>query len=283
MQRALEVAKPSKITPVHSQMPSKPQRKDIMSPAEPEYKASSAPQSPQKKPSVSAQPVKSEAANNPSGEKQPSTVPSQEKPQEPQRTSGPNKPDQTMPTGQKKSDGPAAAQQESGGFFGFGGGKTQLNAEKAAESVTGKMFGFGSSIFGSASALITSTVQDQPKTTPPVSPKMSPAKEMKPPTAQNKDQQKKLEQPQQTKKPPLAQAKVERASSELLKAATSQATVKSDLSTCPLCKIELNIGSKNPPNYNTCTNCKNTVCNQCGFNPVPNVTEVSDIQSRFMY
>lgn len=281
MQRALKLAKPSEVTPVPSQMPSKSQKKDIMSPAEPEYKASSAPQSPQKKPSVSAQPVKRGAANNSNGDKQPSTDPSQKKPQEPQRTLGPNKPDHTMQTEQKKND--AAEQQESGGFFGFGGGKTQLSAEKAAESVTGKMFGFGSSIFGSASALITSTVQDQPKTTPPVSPKMSPAKEMKSPTAQNKDPQKKLEQPQQTKTPPLAQAKVEKASSEHLKAATSQATVKSDPSTCPLCKVELNIGSKNPPNYNTCTNCKNTVCNQCGFNPVPNVTEVSDIQSRFMY
>lgn len=264
-------------------MPSKPQKKDIISPAESEHKASSAPQSPQKQPSVSAQPVKSEAANNPNDEKLLRTVPIQKKPQESQRTLGPNKPDHTMQNEQKKSDAPAAAQQESGGFFGFGGGKTQLNAEKAAESVTGKMFGFGSSIFGSASALITSTVQDQPKTTPPVSPKMSPAKEIKPPTAQNKDQQKKPEQPQQTKTLPLAQAKVERASSEHLKAATSQATVKSDLSTCPLCTIELNIGSKNPPNYNTCTNCKNTVCNQCGFNPVPNVAEVSDIQSRFMF
>lgn len=264
-------------------MPSKPQKKDIRSTAEPEYKAPSAPQSPQKKPSVSAQPVKSEATNNANGEKQPGTVPSQKKPQEPQRTLGANKTDHTMQNEHKKSDPPAAAPQESGGFFGFGGGKTQPNAEKAAESVTGKMFGFGSSIFGSASALITSTVQDQPKTTPPVSPKMSPAKEIKPPTAQNKDQQKMLEQPQQNKTPPLAQAKVERTSSEHPKDSTSQATVKSDLSTCPLCKTELNIGSKNPPNYNICTKCKNTVCNQCGFNPVPNVTEVSNIQSRFVH
>lgn len=277
MQRALKVAKPSEVTTVNSQIPSKPQKKDIMSPAEPEHKALSAPHSPQRKLSITAQPAKTEAAHKPDGEKQPSAVPSPKRPQEPQKTSGPNKtPDRTMQTERKKSDATAATQQESGGFFGFGGGKTQPNAEKLAESVTGKMFGFGSSIFGSASTLITSAVQDQPKTTPPVSPKMSPAKEIKTPAAQNKDQQKKLEQPQQTKTPPLVQTKRD-------KAAASQATVKSDLSTCPLCKVELNMGSHNPPNYSTCTNCKNTVCNQCGFNPMPNVSEVSEIHSRFVY
>lgn len=29
------------------------------------------------------------------------------------------------------------------------------------------------------------------------------------------------------------------------------------------------------PNYNICTQCKATVCNQCGFNPNPHLTEVS--------
>ena len=43
---------------------------------------------------------------------------------------------------------------------------------------------------------------------------------------------------------------------------------------CPLCKEDLNMGSKDPPNYNTCTECKNTVCNLCGFNPMPHNTEV---------
>uniref|UniRef100_A0A3Q3JNC9 Zinc finger piccolo-type domain-containing protein n=1 Tax=Monopterus albus TaxID=43700 RepID=A0A3Q3JNC9_MONAL len=42
---------------------------------------------------------------------------------------------------------------------------------------------------------------------------------------------------------------------------------------CPLCKTELNIGSSNPPNYNTCTQCHSQVCNLCGFNPTPHLVE----------
>ncbi|TNN71448.1 Protein bassoon [Liparis tanakae] len=42
---------------------------------------------------------------------------------------------------------------------------------------------------------------------------------------------------------------------------------------CPLCKTELNIGSSNPPNYNTCTQCQGKVCNLCGFNPTPHLVE----------
>uniref|UniRef100_A0A8B9RTU4 Zinc finger piccolo-type domain-containing protein n=1 Tax=Accipiter nisus TaxID=211598 RepID=A0A8B9RTU4_9AVES len=43
---------------------------------------------------------------------------------------------------------------------------------------------------------------------------------------------------------------------------------------CPLCKTGLNIGSKDPPNFNTCTECKKVVCNLCGFNPMPHIAEV---------
>lgn len=38
--------------------------------------------------------------------------------------------------------------------------------------------------------------------------------------------------------------------------------------TCPLCQAELNVGSKGPANYNTCTTRKLQVwVNLCGFNP----------------
>ncbi|XP_067447739.1 protein bassoon-like [Thunnus thynnus] len=43
---------------------------------------------------------------------------------------------------------------------------------------------------------------------------------------------------------------------------------------CPLCKTELNIGSSDPPNYNSCTQCHSQVCNLCGFNPTPHLVEV---------
>ncbi|KAM9752321.1 protein bassoon isoform 3-T4 [Menidia menidia] len=42
---------------------------------------------------------------------------------------------------------------------------------------------------------------------------------------------------------------------------------------CPLCKTELNIGSSDPPNYNSCTQCQSQVCNLCGFNPTPHLVE----------
>uniref|UniRef100_A0A3P8T0U2 Zinc finger piccolo-type domain-containing protein n=1 Tax=Amphiprion percula TaxID=161767 RepID=A0A3P8T0U2_AMPPE len=78
------------------------------------------------------------------------------------------------------------------------------------------------------------------------------------------------QQPQQAKVQPAGQGKVEKSETPKV-AAAPQGAPKS---TCPLCKLELNMGSKDPPNYNTCTDCKNTVCNQCGFNPMPNVKEV---------
>uniref|UniRef100_A0A672GP87 Bassoon presynaptic cytomatrix protein n=1 Tax=Salarias fasciatus TaxID=181472 RepID=A0A672GP87_SALFA len=43
---------------------------------------------------------------------------------------------------------------------------------------------------------------------------------------------------------------------------------------CPLCKTELNIGSSDPPNYNSCTQCHSQVCNLCGFNPTPHLVEL---------
>lgn len=252
MQRAL---KPPEANSVNAQIPAKSPKKEPGSPAKTDNKA---PKSPQRM-SAAGQPAKTEAANDPDGGKQP---PSSQKMQ-------------------KKAS--LTSQQESGSLFGFGGGKSQSNVEKSAESVTGKMFGFGSSIFGSASSLITSAVQDQPKTTPPISPKMSPAKEIKPNLAiENKDQKKTPQQTQQIKKPLLVESQLDK-TSEPLKPGASEATSKTNLSSCPLCKIGLNIGTKNPPNYSTCTKCNTTVCNQCGFNPTPNVLEVSAIISKWAY
>ena len=218
--------------------------------------------SPQRKQSMpAASENKNEVAKGQDGPKQSSPSLGQKTPQESRKTSGPQKPpDQTNQTGRKQS-----TQQESGGFFGFGGSKAQPDAAKPEESVTGKMFGFGSQIFSSASTLIT---------TPPVSPKMAAAKDTKPPAVQKAEQEKKPEQPQQAKASPSVQAKVDKAPSEPPKAAGSQAAPKAGQSTCPLCKVGLNMGSKDPPNYNTCTDCKNRACNQCGFNPMQNKSEV---------
>lgn len=259
---------PNKVATAQNQTPS---------PAAPVKKEMSAPGSPQRMQSTSAKvPAKGETAKGPEIQKQASPAPVQKMTPETQRTSGPQKPDQTSQTGRKQSGATPAPQQESGGLFGFGGVKTE--AAKPEESVTGKMFGFGSSIFSSASTLIASAVQDEPKTTPPVSPKMQSMKESKPPTVQKLVQDKKQEQPLQAKANPAGQAKVDRAPSETPKAAAASHNVpKADKSTCPLCKMVLNMGSKDPPNYNTCTDCKSIVCNQCGFNPMPNVQEVRHV------
>lgn len=238
------------------------QKKVPGSPAKTDNKA---PQSSQRI-SAAGHPGKTEAANDLGGVKQPTS--SQKMPQEPQKM-------------QEKAS--LTTQQESGGLFGFGGGKSQSSVEKSAESVTGKMFGFGSSIFGSASSLITSAVQDQPKTTPTISPKMSPAKEIKVNFAVENKDQKTPQQAQQSKKSTLLVESQMDKTSEPLKPGASEATGKTNLSSCPLCKIGLNIGTKNPPNYSTCTKCNTTVCNQCGFNPMPNVLEVSEIISKWVY
>lgn len=186
------------------------------------------------------------------------------------RKTGPqNQPVQTSQTRNNQGNVTTSTQQESRGFFGLSGSKIQSNATKPAESVTGKMFGFGSSIFSSASTRISSSAQDEPKTTPPVSPKMSVANDSISTTAKKPG---KLEQ---TKGSLLAHPKGAKPPSELSqKASASQVISKVQPSACPLCKLKLSVGSKDPPNYNTCTLCKNTVCNQCGFNPMPNVTEV---------
>lgn len=195
----------------------------------------------------------------------------------------------------EKSAPPAVhpAKQESGGFFGFGGPKTQPAAAKPAESVTGKMFGFGSSFLSSASTMITSAVQDEPKTTPPTprkmsttanesprttpvaSPKLLPAKDTKP-TAVKKTEEKQPEKRLQDKTPSNLQAKVDKGLPEASKVQTDiQGASKAVPTICPLCKVNLNVGSKDPPNYNNCTACKMDFCNQCGFNTMAIVAEVS--------
>ncbi|KAI1888160.1 hypothetical protein AGOR_G00182170 [Albula goreensis] len=184
---------------------------------------------------------------------------------------------------------PQPTESVSGKLFGFGGfsdtakqpAPKQPAAAPPAESVSGKMFGFGSSIFSSASNLITSTVQDEPPAQPPAapkepapaqpSPKKPPVTETKPPVEQKaeKPQQAKASPPTQEKK--TAPTKAEQPPHKAVE--PSPPPPEAAKSNCPLCKVELNVGSKDPPNYNTCTECKKTVCNLCGFNPMPHLNE----------
>ncbi|KAM6435788.1 protein piccolo-like isoform 2-T2 [Liasis olivaceus] len=171
------------------------------------------------------------------------------------------------------------------------------------ETVTGKLFGFGASIFSQASNLITTAGQPgvhvqgsasllpskQPlppgqlpalqKDIPQQSPKMAPVKkEKKPPVAKKSEPSKEediytsqeTEKPLPSKgsKPPVVEAEKSADPPEIVQGSPPT-------SACPLCKTGLNVGSKDPPNYSTCTECKTVVCSLCGFNPMPHITEVS--------
>lgn len=253
---------------------------------------SSTPGSPQRtKPTAVTQATK--AAKEPGSDTQASPTPGPKTPLD--IPSGSQKPtDQASPHGPKPSKVTPDTQQESGNVYGLSG-KTRPDASKTTESMTGKMFGFGSSIFSSTSSLKSSTVQEElgttppgsrkmsapaqvspkmsvapkisPKSTPTVSPKMSPAREPKTLT-QKPEQEKKIEESRHNKE--------DKAPSQPPTSATiSQMSPNAGQATCPLCKVELNLGSKDPPNFNTCTDCKTTVCTQCGFNPMP-IGEVSE-------
>lgn len=155
--------------------------------------------------------------------------------------------------------------------------KAPQESAKTTESVTGKMFGFGSSIFSSASTLISSAVQEESRTTPPSSRKMSAPPQVSPKLSAVP----KITSPSVSPKMPPAESKTQKAETIKTRDLSEQksapshtptaasATQKADKTCCLLCKVELNIGSKDPANYNTCTECKTIVCTQCGFNPMP--------------
>uniref|UniRef100_A0A8C5GXD3 Zinc finger piccolo-type domain-containing protein n=1 Tax=Gouania willdenowi TaxID=441366 RepID=A0A8C5GXD3_GOUWI len=236
----------------------KPQKKMTQTPVESTKHEPCSPDSPQKKPLQSAEPTAKTGVSKPPGN-QPGLPTGQKIPHQGQNTGPLKEAEQSNQAVPKKSTYTSSTQENSGGFLGFGGSKPQPEAVKPTESLGGKMFGFGSSIFTSASTLISTAVQDEPKTTPPVSPKL-PAQ--------------KTEEPQKAKTSPFLQAKAQNKPAEVKKNATESA-VSTGPSTCPLCKIELNRDSKKPQNYNKCTECKTTVCDRCGFNPMPNMSEVT--------
>lgn len=245
-----------------SSLSEKVQKKDTTGP---KVKETSAPGIPQKKTLMAEKSSKSEAAKISESPKKVSPTPAAlqgEKPV-PQKS-----PEQSRG---KQTDPSSSAKEEPKGLFGFGSSKPHPDPGKPAESLGGKMFGFGSSIFSSASTLINSTSQEEAKATTPVSPRMTVIKDAKSPSAQRKEQGKNVEQVQQPKTSQAQQVKVE--TSKLKDTVGSPVGSKATQSTCPLCKANLNIGSKEPPNYKTCTECKHTVCSQCGFNPMPSETK----------
>lgn len=127
------------------------------------------------------------------------------------------------------------------------------------EQTFGKLFGFGASLLNQASTLISETTQPQqqpPKPTPKTGAPSGPGPGAVRPSGPQPAQQGPRTQAQQQQQPSVPDS--------------SKAKV-----CCPLCKTNLNIGNKSgQPNYNSCTQCHQQVCNMCGFNPTPHLVEV---------
>ncbi|XP_010215223.1 PREDICTED: protein bassoon-like [Tinamus guttatus] len=141
--------------------------------------------------------------------------------------------------------------------------------EQAQEGLTGKLFGFGASLLTQASTLM--SVQPE---APPPSPQSS---GKVPPKIVFSDASKEagLKAPGASPGAPgragTAPAPKQGKAEQVKPKEVPKARVL-----CPLCKAELNVGSGEPPNYNSCTTCRQQVCNMCGFNPTPHLVEKNE-------
>ncbi|TRY57405.1 hypothetical protein DNTS_026601 [Danionella cerebrum] len=127
------------------------------------------------------------------------------------------------------------------------------------EQPFGKLFGFGASLLNQASNLMSvDPVQTAPPAQQPSSPK-PPQKQAGPPGSS----------------PGPASGSLAGAKPPAQTVPARQEVSTKPLVLCPLCKTELNMGdSSKTPNYNLCTQCHTQVCNMCGFNPMPHLTEL---------
>lgn len=166
------------------------------------------------------------------------------------------------------------SEKQSGMFsFSFGGTKSQPSSPQlAASAVSGRVLGFGSSFLSSASNLISSAVQDEPSITPPTSRKgstFSLKNATTPPLSRKSSAAQQQEEKKDTEN--KLQEQFAKESAPLLKKDTACLELHK---ACTLCKADLN---DDPPNFNTCTQCQNIVCNLCGFGTIPQETEVRHI------
>ncbi|XP_039457344.1 protein piccolo [Oreochromis aureus] len=171
---------------------------------------------------------------------------------------------------------PKQEESVAGKLFGGFGGLTESTKPPAA---TSQMFSFGSSLLSSATSLVTGE-EDKAKGSPPGSPPDSPADSgpgsppdspLSGPGSPPDSDSAPDTPPPKTKKPPrtISVEREEKAPETKPVPASAPATKEN----CPLCNVELNVGSTDTPNYSLCTECKKTVCNLCGFNPTPHLGE----------
>lgn len=171
----------------------------------------------------------------------------------------------------------APKQEESvaGKLFGGFGGLTESSKPPASS----QMFSFGSSLLSSATSLVTGE-ETKEANSPPGSPPDSPADSGpgSPPDSpfsapgSPPDSDSAPDTPPAKSKKPLRTISVEKRVS-----AAEPAPASTTKENCPLCNVELNVGSADTPNYSLCTECKKTVCNLCGFNPTPHLGEVRNL------
>ncbi|XP_065807253.1 protein piccolo [Labrus bergylta] len=202
---------------------------------------------------------------------------------------------------------PAAASQAAGGFFGGFGGLMESSkpqapaASKQEDSVAGKLFGgfggltesakppaaasqmfsFGSSLLSSATNIVTGE-DDKAAGAPPGSPPDSPVDSgpgsppdspFSPPGSPPDSDSAPDTPPAWSKKPPRTLSVEKKDKEPASKPSPAPAPASTTKESCPLCNVDLNVGSADTPNFSLCTECKKKVCNLCGFNPTPHLGE----------
>ncbi|XP_029707502.1 protein piccolo isoform X6 [Takifugu rubripes] len=171
----------------------------------------------------------------------------------------------------KPQAGPKQEESVAGKLFGGFSGLTESSKPPAAAS---QMFSFGSSLLSSATNIVTgegTNAEDSPPGSPPDSPADSgpgspPDSPFSPPGSPPDSDSAPDTPPAKSKKPP-------RAISLEQEDKTSAPPAPKTGETCPLCHVELNMGTRDAPNHSQCTECKRNVCNLCGFNPTPHLGE----------
>ncbi|XP_059800892.1 protein bassoon-like [Hypanus sabinus] len=204
----------------------------------------------QTRPETKMQPSQSEKQGSTTDQSQPhhQGQPKAVGPLEPIRPVGQSQQTKPSPAEQRRAADSSPARTQAG--------PTSISQEQ--EGITGKLFGFGTSLLNQATNLIST----QPEQTPPgqQSPAKGSAAKQAPKIGSIPGMQMKTGNAasvKQVKPEPVAQ---------------QQEAIKPK-ALCPLCKTELNVGSNQSPNFNNCTECKVQVCNMCGFNPTPHLVE----------
>ncbi|KAM7378294.1 hypothetical protein PAMA_013271 [Pampus argenteus] len=180
-----------------------------------------------------------------------------------------------------KPQAQAAPKQEesvAGKLFGGFGGLTESAKPPAAAS---QVFSFGSSFLSSATNLVTgenekatdsppdSPIDSGPGSLPDSGPGSPPDSPFSAPGSPPDSDSAPDTPPAKSKKAPRT-ISLEREEMVPEPAPVSGPITKQS---CPLCNVDLNMGSADTPNYSLCTQCKKTVCNLCGFNPTPHLGE----------